>query len=60
VGEGMAAADIFVGTKEEIMDALTHWLKPGDWILVKGSRSVKMETLIKDLLNNNTETHQTT
>ena len=39
-------------TEQEILEVLKAWMQPGDWILVKGSRSMKMETIIFDLLNN--------
>lgn len=45
----MKQADIFTGTQEEIIDALKQSLKPGDWILVKGSRGARMETIVKGL-----------
>lgn len=48
---GLSAAKIYpVTTKEEGARLLQDFLKPGDWLLVKGSRSMHMETII-DLLN---------
>ena len=49
--EDMASGDIFTGTKEEILDGVTGWLGPGDWVLVKGSRGMAMETIVKGLLD---------
>ena len=51
LSEGMPAADIIMGTKEEVLKAIHDWMKPGDWILVKGSRMMKMETIISALSN---------
>ncbi len=45
----MSPTDIFTGTREEILDTLKQSLKPGDWILVKGSRGARMETIVKGL-----------
>lgn len=39
-----------VATQEEGAQLLNHFLQPGDWLLVKGSRSMHMENLI-DYLN---------
>jgi UDP-N-acetylmuramoyl-tripeptide--D-alanyl-D-alanine ligase len=48
---GMANKDIFVGTKDEIFMDVIKILAPEDWVLVKGSRGIRMETLVKDLLD---------
>ena len=53
VAKGMLPSHIMMGTKKEIVAALQQWMKPGDWILVKGSRSMKMETIVLELLNPN-------
>ncbi len=45
----MRSADIFTGTREEILELLKQSLKPGDWILIKGSRGARMETIVKGL-----------
>ncbi|MGD9061693.1 MAG: UDP-N-acetylmuramoyl-tripeptide--D-alanyl-D-alanine ligase [Desulfobacterales bacterium] len=45
----MRPADIFTGTQEEILDTLKQSLKSGDWILIKGSRGARMETIVKGL-----------
>ena len=45
----MKHTDILTGTREEVLDMLKKTLKPGDWILVKGSRGARMETIVKGL-----------
>jgi UDP-N-acetylmuramoyl-tripeptide--D-alanyl-D-alanine ligase len=45
----MKSENIFAGTQQEIIDALICWLKPGDWVLVKGSRGAKMENIVAGL-----------
>jgi len=47
--EGLAAADIVTGTRQEIIADLIKWLQPGDWILVKGSRGMAMEKVVEGL-----------
>ena len=49
-GENMNSGNIFTGTKEEITERITAWLSSGDWVLVKGSRGMAMETIVEDLL----------
>ena len=49
VGAGMDPGKIFVGTREQIVEALKRRLGPGDWILVKGSRLMAMEKVIEGL-----------
>jgi UDP-N-acetylmuramyl pentapeptide synthase len=45
---GLPAPQLFpVTTKEEGARLLKDFLKPGDWLLVKGSRSMQMETIIE-------------
>jgi len=44
---GMGAGDIFVGSKRDIVRNLSGWLRPGDWVLVKGSRSTGMEEIVR-------------
>jgi UDP-N-acetylmuramoyl-tripeptide--D-alanyl-D-alanine ligase len=46
---GMPPERILVGDIREISDALTQWLTPGDWVLVKGSRGMRMERVIAAL-----------
>jgi UDP-N-acetylmuramoyl-tripeptide--D-alanyl-D-alanine ligase len=46
---GMAPDRIMAGDLTEISIALTHWLTPGDWVLVKGSRGMRMERVIAAL-----------
>ncbi len=45
--ENAGFKDIFIGSKEEILKDLIGWLRPGDWVLVKGSRSMNMEKIVK-------------
>ncbi|HDI60810.1 MAG TPA: UDP-N-acetylmuramoyl-tripeptide--D-alanyl-D-alanine ligase [Desulfobacteraceae bacterium] len=49
VAAGMAAGDVRVAAKEEIVADLAAWLAPGDTILVKGSRAAAMETVVAAL-----------
>ncbi len=45
--KGMNPRDIFVGSKTEILEDITKWFLPGDWILVKGSRAMGMEKIVE-------------
>jgi UDP-N-acetylmuramoyl-tripeptide--D-alanyl-D-alanine ligase len=47
---GFNARKIIVGSKEFIMKDLIAYLKAGDWILVKGSRGMAMEEVVKGLI----------
>lgn len=47
--EGLDPQHIVVGTQNAIMEDLTRWLEPGDWVLIKGSRKIKLETLFHAL-----------
>ena len=49
LAEGMNANDIFIGSKEEIVEDLKKNAISGDWILVKGSRAMGMETIVQRL-----------
>jgi UDP-N-acetylmuramoyl-tripeptide--D-alanyl-D-alanine ligase len=54
ISRGMLKENIFLGTKEEILTDLNKWLRTGDWVLVKGSRGMGMEQVVKGL-NQNTD-----
>jgi UDP-N-acetylmuramoyl-tripeptide--D-alanyl-D-alanine ligase len=45
---GMTAARIlFFESPEQVRDHLQSLLKAGDWVLVKGSRKMKMERIVR-------------
>jgi UDP-N-acetylmuramoyl-tripeptide--D-alanyl-D-alanine ligase len=46
---GMPESDIVMGGKKEIAEKLGQYLRPGDWVLVKGSRSMGMEEIVEYL-----------
>ena len=46
---GMNPGDIIPGDKKKIVAHLVSWLKPGDWVLVKASRAMGMESVVRDL-----------
>ena len=48
---GMASKNIFSGDKEAILVDLVRHFNPGDWLLIKGSRGMRMETLLTALMN---------
>ena len=48
-GAGMDPGTIFIGSHDEIVEAVKGRLGPGDWILVKGSRLMAMEKVIEGL-----------
>jgi UDP-N-acetylmuramoyl-tripeptide--D-alanyl-D-alanine ligase len=47
--EGMSPDNILTGGKPEILDDLAEYLRPEDWILVKGSRAMAMEEIVQGL-----------
>lgn len=47
---GLSPQRIVTGSKDDIFRQLKKELKPKDWILIKGSRGMRMETLVQDLL----------
>ena len=48
---GLESENIFAGSKEELLDRLIQVVKPGDWVLVKGSRAMAMEDIVAGLRN---------
>ena len=46
---GLKDRNIVTGSKEQIVHALIERLQPGDWILVKGSRAMAMEEIVRKL-----------
>jgi UDP-N-acetylmuramoyl-tripeptide--D-alanyl-D-alanine ligase len=49
--KGMTEARIlFCETPEQIQDYLQSSLEPGDWVLVKGSRKMKMERIVRMIM----------
>lgn len=56
IRKGFDEKSVFTGSKKEIIETLLKKLGPGStnaWILVKGSRSMAMEEIVKDLLETN-------
>jgi UDP-N-acetylmuramoyl-tripeptide--D-alanyl-D-alanine ligase len=52
VEAGMPASDVSCyETTTEVLEALTGEIRPGDLVLIKGSRGVKMETIVNGLMN---------
>jgi len=49
IGAGMKAEKTFIGSREQIVQALRGSLGPGDWVLVKGSRLMAMERVVEGL-----------
>ncbi|MDA8403052.1 MAG: UDP-N-acetylmuramoyl-tripeptide--D-alanyl-D-alanine ligase [Desulfobacteraceae bacterium] len=45
--QGMTEDRIVIGEKPDLAESLKEILGPGDWVLVKGSRSVGMETVVQ-------------
>jgi UDP-N-acetylmuramoyl-tripeptide--D-alanyl-D-alanine ligase len=50
LAEGMAGEQVFTGTKDEIIQQLLGELQKGDFVLVKGSRGMAMETVVEALV----------
>ncbi|OQX64063.1 MAG: hypothetical protein B5M56_01095 [Desulfococcus sp. 4484_241] len=50
VSAGMAPEKIITGSKDKIVNCLRSVLRDGDWVLVKGSRAMRMESVVSDLL----------
>jgi len=48
--QGLAGTEIYSGSQEEILIDLLAWLQPDDWVLVKGSRGMRMEHIVQGLL----------
>jgi UDP-N-acetylmuramoyl-tripeptide--D-alanyl-D-alanine ligase len=48
---GLLAEHVLIGSKQEIIDAAKAELSPGDWVLVKGSRGMAMETVVHGIQN---------
>jgi UDP-N-acetylmuramoyl-tripeptide--D-alanyl-D-alanine ligase len=46
---GMQSENIITGSQETILANLKESLKPGDWVLVKGSRGARMDTIVKGI-----------
>jgi len=47
--QSMDAGKIFIGTKEKILEHLIGRIRRGDRVLVKGSRGMRMETIVEGL-----------
>ena len=46
---GMPATNTITGSRQEIIADLIDWLRPGDWLLVKGSRGMAMEKVVQGI-----------
>jgi UDP-N-acetylmuramoyl-tripeptide--D-alanyl-D-alanine ligase len=55
---GLPSERIFVGTQEAIAADLRKHLKSGDWLLVKGSRGMAMETVVAEVIGERGEKKQ--
>ena len=51
VDSGLDTESILIGTEDEIIKDLTGRLRPGDWVLVKGSRAMGMEVIVNRLFD---------
>ncbi len=47
---GMPQNRLLAASKEEIAADIVHELEPGDWVLVKGSRGMAMETVVEAIV----------
>ncbi len=50
VENGMDKKNALVKDREEVVSDLKAWAVPGDWVLVKGSRGMGMEKIVKGLI----------
>ena len=48
---GMKHRQIDTGSRDDVTRALADALRPGDWVLIKGSRAMGMETIIHALID---------
>ncbi len=48
---GLSSKRIFTGSKNDITAQLIKCLKPDDWVLIKGSRAMAMETMVQNLVH---------
>jgi len=48
-GAAMPSASVFTGSRDEIAARLKTLLVPGDWVLVKGSRGMKLDQVVSAL-----------
>jgi UDP-N-acetylmuramoyl-tripeptide--D-alanyl-D-alanine ligase len=48
---GLSPERIFIGSKDAIVKQLICHLKTGDWLLIKGSRAMAMETMVQKLIH---------
>jgi UDP-N-acetylmuramoyl-tripeptide--D-alanyl-D-alanine ligase len=47
--ERALAGDVVTGSQTEIIADLKAWLASGDWVLVKGSRGMRMDRIVSEL-----------
>jgi UDP-N-acetylmuramoyl-tripeptide--D-alanyl-D-alanine ligase len=47
--ERALAGDVLTGSQTEIIADLKAWLASGDWVLVKGSRGMRMDKIVSEL-----------